>query len=98
MDFMKTPDAGVAGLQRQKSQNRPGPRPVPGNNRPKPKPKPKPLRKCRALYNYEKQDTDELSFNEDDIIQLIKEDDSGWWKGRLNGEEGLFPGNYVEKL
>lgn len=25
-------------------------------------------------------------------------DASGWWKGRLHGQEGLFPGNYVEKI
>lgn len=25
-------------------------------------------------------------------------DSSGWWKGRLHGQEGLFPGNYVEKI
>lgn len=25
-------------------------------------------------------------------------DPSGWWKGRLHGQEGLFPGNYVEKI
>lgn len=25
-------------------------------------------------------------------------DISGWWKGRLHGREGLFPGNYVQKI
>jgi hypothetical protein len=25
-------------------------------------------------------------------------DESGWWQGRLQGKEGLLPGNYVEKL
>lgn len=25
-------------------------------------------------------------------------DISGWWKGRLHGKEGLFPGNYVQKI
>lgn len=25
-------------------------------------------------------------------------DASGWWRGRFCGKEGLFPGNYVEKI
>lgn len=25
-------------------------------------------------------------------------DPSGWWTGRIRGREGLFPGNYVEKI
>lgn len=29
---------------------------------------------------------------------LSPTDSSGWWKGRLHGQEGLFPGNYVEKI
>lgn len=97
-EFMQTPDAGVAGIQRRKSQQR-SQRPVPGGNRPKPKPKPKPsMPKCKALYDYNAQDTDEISFAADEIIEVIQEDPSGWWTGRLRGREGLFPGNYVEKI
>uniref|UniRef100_A0A8C6XXV4 Myosin IEb n=1 Tax=Naja naja TaxID=35670 RepID=A0A8C6XXV4_NAJNA len=75
-------------------------KPIPGGGRAKPKPKPKPqpcLPQCRALYAYDAQDTDELSFNANDVIEIIKEDPSGWWEGRIRGKEGLFPGNYVEK-
>nr|XP_039262596.1 unconventional myosin-Ie-like isoform X1 [Styela clava] len=97
-DFMRTPDAGVAGIQRRKSQQR-SQRPVPGGNRPKPKPNPKPsLPKCKAMYDYAAQDTDEISFSADDILEVVKEDPSGWWTGRFRGKEGLFPGNYVEKI
>ncbi|KAL8611996.1 Unconventional myosin-Ie [Nucella lapillus] len=95
-DFMKTPDPGVAGQQRQTKKSRPSP----GGGRPKPTPKPKlepRLPKCSCLYAYDAQDTDELSFNEGDIIDLITEDTSGWWRGRLRGKEGLFPANYVQK-
>ncbi|KAK2892483.1 hypothetical protein Q8A67_012471 [Cirrhinus molitorella] len=53
---------------------------------------------CKALYTYIAQDTDELSFNADDIIDIIQEDVSGWWAGRLRGKEGLFPSNYVTKI
>jgi hypothetical protein len=36
--------------------------------------KPKPaLPKCKALYDYTAQDLDELSFNEGDVIEVLKE-------------------------
>lgn len=53
-----------------------GSKPNPGAGRPKPKPTPKPkpsLPKCRTLYAYDAQDTDELSFNEGDVIEILKE-------------------------
>uniref|UniRef100_A0A8C5I4Z5 Osteoclast-stimulating factor 1 n=1 Tax=Gouania willdenowi TaxID=441366 RepID=A0A8C5I4Z5_GOUWI len=74
-------------------------RPPPGGGRPKPAPKPKPhVPQCKAQYAYDAQDTDELSFNADDVIDIIKEDASGWWMGRLRGKQGLFPNNYVMKM
>uniref|UniRef100_A0A667YP25 Osteoclast-stimulating factor 1 n=1 Tax=Myripristis murdjan TaxID=586833 RepID=A0A667YP25_9TELE len=74
-------------------------KPLPGGGLPKPAPRPKPRGpQCRALYAYDAQDTDELSFNADDVIDILTEDKSGWWFGRLRGREGMFPGNYVEKI
>ncbi|XP_076593535.1 myosin IEb isoform X1 [Chaetodon auriga] len=96
MGFMDVPDQGAAGLQRRRSKEV---KPLPGAGRPKPAPKPKPRSpQCRALYAYDAQDTDELSFNADDVIEILTEDPSGWWFGRLRGREGMFPGNYVEKI
>lgn len=49
-------------------------RPPPAGGRPKPQPKPKPqVPQCKALYAYDAQDTDELSFNANDVIDIIKE-------------------------
>ncbi|XP_044135648.1 unconventional myosin-Ie [Bufo gargarizans] len=94
LDFLRVPDQGVAGARRQTTS-----RPPPGGGRPKPQPKPKPqVPQCKALYAYDAQDTDELSFNANDIIEIIKEDHSGWWTGRLRGKQGLFPNNYVTKI
>ncbi|NXI09648.1 MYO1E protein, partial [Irena cyanogastra] len=94
LDFLKVPDQGAAGVRRQTSS-----RPPPAGGRPKPQPKPKPqVPQCRALYAYDAQDTDELSFNANDVIDIIKEDPSGWWTGRLRGKQGLFPNNYVTKI
>nr|XP_033779765.1 unconventional myosin-Ie-like isoform X2 [Geotrypetes seraphini] len=96
MDFMNVPDQGVAGLHRRLSKEA---KPVPGGGRAKPAPKPQPRSpQCRALYAYDAQDTDELSFNANDIIEILREDTSGWWHGRIRGRSGLFPGNYVERI
>ncbi|KAG8454739.1 hypothetical protein GDO86_001093 [Hymenochirus boettgeri] len=94
MDFLNVPDQGVAGAQRRKSVNQ---RPPPAVGRPKPQPKSIGPR-CKALYQYLGQDVDELSFNVNDVIDILLEDPSGWWKGKLHGKEGLFPGNYVQKI
>ncbi|KAF7724661.1 hypothetical protein EC973_000833 [Apophysomyces ossiformis] len=53
-----------------------------------------------ALYDYDAQATDDLSFRKDDKIELIKrtDDQNDWWTGRLRGVTGLFPGNYVKLL
>jgi len=51
-----------------------------------------------SLYSYDATEAGELTFAEGDIIVLLEENDSGWWRGRLaNGAEGLFPSNFVEE-
>lgn len=95
-DFMNVPDSGQSGVQRNRHS---AAKPNPGAGRPKPTPKPKPLLpQCKCLYAYDAQDIDELSFNEGDIISILKEDPAGWWSGRVKGKDGLFPANYVEKI
>uniref|UniRef100_A0A3P9NT93 Osteoclast-stimulating factor 1 n=1 Tax=Poecilia reticulata TaxID=8081 RepID=A0A3P9NT93_POERE len=89
LDFLNVPDQGMK--QRKRSISH---RPPPA---PKPQPRPQGPR-CRALYQYIGQDTDEISFEANEVFDLVKEDPSGWWTGRIRGREGLFPGNYVEKI
>jgi len=50
----------------------------------------------RAMYDYNAEEPDELAFKEGAIIKLKYQDKSGWWTGELEGNTGLFPGNYVE--
>ncbi|KAI9517498.1 Unconventional myosin-If [Dissostichus eleginoides] len=91
MDFLNVPDQGMSGKQRKRSISQ---RPPPA---PKPQLRPQGPR-CRAIYQYIGQDTDEISFDVNEVFDLVKEDSSGWWTGRHQGREGLFPGNYVEKI
>jgi hypothetical protein len=57
------------------------------------------LKMLVSLYSYDKTEDNELTFGEGETIALLEENDSGWWKGRLErtGEEGLFPSNFVEE-
>jgi myosin-1 len=48
-----------------------------------------------AAYDYCAVADNELTFVVGDVIEVILEDDSGWWTGKLNGKFGLFPSNYV---
>ena len=51
-----------------------------------------------ALYPYAAQNPDEMSFPRDCVINVINKDDPDWWKGEMNGQEGMFPSNYVKPL
>ena len=37
-----------------------------------------------------------MDLQEGDVITVLKEDDSGWWQGEVNGRIGWFPFTYTE--
>lgn len=56
---------------------------------------------AKALYPYNAQRDDELSFSAGDIINVINKQPEGmkdWYEGELNGARGYFPANYVEEI
>ena len=54
------------------------------------------LDKVLAIYDYNADKEDELTFQEGQTIYVLKKNDDGWWEGVMDGITGLFPGNYVE--
>ncbi len=48
-----------------------------------------------ALADYDAVEDCEISIKTGDVIQVLREDDSGWWEGDCNGLVGWFPSNYV---
>ena len=57
---------------------------------------------ARALYDYEAQTHEELSFLEGALIKIVRKDDNGvddgYWEGELNGRRGVFPSLVVEEI
>lgn len=61
------------------------------------------LRRCRALYDCEADNEDELSFREGEVIVVTNEhtDDENWVEGALEREpdrRGMFPLSFVHML
>ncbi|KAK2823190.1 hypothetical protein Q7C36_019790 [Tachysurus vachellii] len=59
------------------------------------------VRFAKALYDYEAQTEDELSFPEGAIIRILNknnQEDDGFWEGEFNGSVGVFPAVLVEDL
>nr|XP_036882335.1 SH3 domain-containing YSC84-like protein 1 [Manis javanica] len=50
-----------------------------------------------ALYSFEGQQPGDLNFQAGDRILVISKTDSDfdWWEGKLRGQTGIFPANYV---
>jgi len=56
------------------------------------------LERVMALYPYQAQNEDELSFEKGDVISVLAKEEASWWRGELNGVSGVFPSNYVSPM
>ena len=58
------------------------------------------MRCYQAMYDYESQDSDEVSFRDGDIIINAAFIDEGWMTGTVqrSGKFGMLPANYVEPV
>ncbi|KAF9271374.1 hypothetical protein BGZ68_003747, partial [Mortierella alpina] len=52
----------------------------------------------RALYPFSSEDPTSLSFQKDELIQVLTQLESGWWYGYCHDDRGWFPSNYVEDV
>ncbi|XP_022909284.1 protein nervous wreck isoform X2 [Onthophagus taurus] len=56
---------------------------------------------CCALYDYDGEGDEELTFEEGQVIRIVSKCahsvDDGWWKGELEGRIGNFPSLVVEE-
>ena len=53
---------------------------------------------CVALYDYAKQNDDELSFKTNDVMAIVDNSDPSWWLCSLSDKNGKVPSNYVKIL
>ncbi|KAL4222907.1 hypothetical protein ACF0H5_018947 [Mactra antiquata] len=54
--------------------------------------------RCRALFDYQKGQPDDLELHLGNIINIYEKQPDGWWQGELNGCIGMFPASYVEEI
>lgn len=59
----------------------------------------------QALFDYQAQDDEELSFTAGDLIAILETGDDGWWHGELWDADtnrslamGTVPRNFVEEV
>ncbi|PWA23994.1 hypothetical protein CCH79_00018639 [Gambusia affinis] len=52
--------------------------------------------RCVALFDYEGEDDDELTFSQGDVIGLLELVGEEWGRGRIHGRTGIFPLNFME--
>ncbi|KDQ12226.1 hypothetical protein BOTBODRAFT_56806 [Botryobasidium botryosum FD-172 SS1] len=77
-------------------------RPTPTPPAPPPPPPPAPVTppepevpKYKAVFNFDGEEG-EMSLRKDDLVELIRKDDNGWWLVKKGGQEGWSPSNYLE--
>ncbi|XP_062889655.1 SH3 domain-containing protein 21 isoform X2 [Mobula hypostoma] len=58
----------------------------------------KKLRLCEVVISYSPVRPEHLELSEGEVIEVLREVESGWWLGRKNGKTGRFPSNFVVEI
>ena len=53
---------------------------------------------ARAKFSYIAKRDDELAIKVGSVIEVLWEEEDGWWFGKLNGKTGFFPSNHVKEI
>ena len=56
----------------------------------------KKVRRAKVSFSYAADNIDELSLEPGQVVEVLAEEEEGWWRGKLDGKEGVFPSNFVE--
>ncbi|XP_050931383.1 LOW QUALITY PROTEIN: SH3 domain-containing protein 19-like [Lates calcarifer] len=70
--------------------------PVQPEQKEQPDPPPVSGPRCTALFDYEGEEEDELTFSQGDVIALLEVIGQEWGRGQIHGRIGIFPLNFVE--
>lgn len=55
-------------------------------------------KKARVLFAYEKEEDNELTLQEGEIVTDVEMVDEGWWSGSIDGRSGLYPSTFAPIL
>ena len=50
---------------------------------------------AQALYDFNARSSREVDFRKGDSISLFKQVSGDWWRGSVNGKDGLIPDKYI---
>jgi hypothetical protein len=53
---------------------------------------------AKALRNFQAASGNKLNFSKGDILEIINQNDSGWWYASLKGKLGFIPDNFVKLM
>ena len=51
---------------------------------------------AKVVDDYDAEYDDEISLKIGELVEVLDQTDTDWWKGSLNGKVGLFPSNYIQ--
>ena len=55
-------------------------------------------RRAKVVFNYTAENPDELSLPLGSTVEILGEEEEGWWRGKLDEKEGVFPSNFVQLI